>query len=73
MSAYDKNKFVDAIKDKLPGEPEHRDTAADQPGPGSTPQEVAEKARRDEEARISDQTREERLIKVGRADQTTGR
>ncbi len=70
MSAYDKNKFVDAIKDKLPGEPEPK---AEQPGPGSTPQEVAEKARRDEEARMSDQTREERLINVGRADQTTGR
>jgi hypothetical protein len=74
MSAYEKNKFTDAV----PGQPTGAKpgTGGQEAGPpedDATQREVAEQARRDEEARLVDRTREQRLIDVGRADQTTGR
>jgi len=77
MSAFEKNKFVDAVKDQVAETAAAAEEAtsgrADQPGPNSTPQEIAEQARRQANSQEGDRTRTERLIDVGRADQTSGR
>ena len=64
------HKLVEAMEGYEPAESL---TDGGNPKPGSTPQEAAEQARRKQEARDVDRTREQRLIDVGRAEDTSGR
>ncbi|WP_435008533.1 hypothetical protein P12x_005739 [Tundrisphaera lichenicola] len=64
------HKLVEAMEGHEPAEnPAEEGT----PKPGSTPREVAEQARMKHDARQVDRTREQRLIDVGRAEDTNGR
>lgn len=74
MSAYEKHKLSEAVEGQVPELDVNGQAGPPEPtGPGSTPHEVAEDARRQNEARDDGRGRIDRLITVGRADQTTGR
>jgi hypothetical protein len=68
-----KHKLTEALGGTTPAGTTPNDPTSEPTGPGSSPREIAEETRRQQEARPqSREDREDRLVNVGRGQQTHG-